>query len=117
MSWVALAFALIATGAIVLLVREDWRAPFRQLRALPLEARPLQTVRAYGLLNTPEGRRIVLDHLRVYVFRDQFVAGDATATAHRCGEAACALRLFHMMNPATQEQLTSTLLEEETRNG
>lgn len=102
----------LAFGLLLMAWIDGW-LPFTLPGRIPLMADHLARLQAYEVLNTVPGRTLMLDNLRCYVMRDQFVPNDPQATAHRCGEAAAALRMFRLMSPESRRQIVLTLLEEE----
>lgn len=115
MIWTALLIVGLLLGVLIMAWLDGW-LPFTFPGRVPLVADHLQRLKAYEVLNTVPGRTLVLDNLRCYVMRDQFVPADPQATAHRCGEAAAALRMFRLMSPEARRQIVLTLLEEEAHH-
>lgn len=109
MAW-AVAATVAAVGLAALLV-------YRERHALPplvpLLGTRLQTVQAFRVFNSPEGRLVLLHLAREFVFRDQVVPGDPQATASRCGEAALAMRLLGLASPRVRQQVMETLIQQE----
>lgn len=107
--WAVTATVVAVALAALLVYRERHGLP----ALTPLLGTRLQTVQAFRIFNSPDGRLVLLHLAREFVFREALVAGDPQETAARCGEARLTMRLLGLASPRVRQQVLETLIQQE----